>query len=592
MTQNVRLINQSFSINNLRQNSQSSMANYGAVQQNPPNPDPANKPESQKGISWIMATLLLVNYILGGCILPVPLSFLTIGSVFYSILVIFLVGVLITASLIPFGYFASIKDECESFEEASMKAFGNKKKQGAIFVYIVSITLLIYLFGYCISQFVVIGDELDLIFGFFCGSSFPNYWYLQRPITLPIASIIFILPLTFAKKVDFLLYPSMIAVVGIFYVVGLVIYKFFTLTNILNGGYIPIQNSAGENILNNGSTFSVSPTTFTSIGSTKPNPKGDLIGAFNFFNAFDSVSIYCQIYQCHTAALPILITLKKKTYINRKGEIVRRVSLIDWSLTACTSLFICFVLYSACGAFGYLTFGNSVQGDILLNYDSNSVAVLIGIGFIAWQMCTSYPQNSIVARDTLMMYWNQLRKCCKSKKNLSTNHIGVNSSEPAEQMQNFPENNADSTPINIPPQRWFNFLYSSELIQRIIFSTLWFGSTLFLSVSTDSLALIIQLVGSFASLFIFFFPGIILLLRALELKREIEPGSRRIYPPQGVNKRKLIFILIASFFILLGAFLFGDMFTESILSFYQSDTGNSTTNSGIQQSIQLQRHGT
>lgn len=56
---------------------------------------------------------------------------------------------------------------------------------------------------------------------------------MQREFLIPACSIVFILPLCFSLRIDFLKYASSVGVLSVIYVVVLVAYEYF------EGGYIP-----------------------------------------------------------------------------------------------------------------------------------------------------------------------------------------------------------------------------------------------------------------------------------------------------------------------------------------------------------------
>ena len=81
------------------------------------------------------------------------------------------------------------------------------------------------MFGCCITFFIIIGDQLDqstgyiflnnkyksfshiLVFSCIHGPNFDQFWYFNRKFTITISSLLLILPLCYAKRIDFLTYP-------------------------------------------------------------------------------------------------------------------------------------------------------------------------------------------------------------------------------------------------------------------------------------------------------------------------------------------------------------------------------------------------
>lgn len=100
------------------------------------------------------------------------------------------------------------------------------------------------------------------------------------------------------------------------------------------------------------------------------------------------VPLLCFAYQCHIHATPIYFELKDKS-LPRMGLIIS------------ISMFICFLLYSLVGIFGYLTFGNLIQGNIMSYYNMQDIFVTIGLFCIGITVILSYPIHSFTARQTV-----------------------------------------------------------------------------------------------------------------------------------------------------------------------------------------------
>lgn len=56
---------------------------------------------------------------------------------------------------------------------------------------------------------------------------------MNRDFTMTISSLLFILPMCYTKKIDFLKVPSTLGVVAILYIVGLITVEYFS------GNFIP-----------------------------------------------------------------------------------------------------------------------------------------------------------------------------------------------------------------------------------------------------------------------------------------------------------------------------------------------------------------
>jgi amino acid permease len=103
---------------------------------------------------------------------------------------------------------------------------------------------------------------------------------------------------------------------------------------------------------------------------------------------FVTLPLFCFAFQCHIHASPIYYELKNK-------------SLKKMSFIIVTSMFICFMIYSLVGVFGYLTFGNKIKGNIMGYYDLKDVFVTIGLLCIGVTVVLSYPIHSLTARQAI-----------------------------------------------------------------------------------------------------------------------------------------------------------------------------------------------
>lgn len=104
---------------------------------------------------------------------------------------------------------------------------------GPIGQHIGSLCVALYSFGTCITFLIIIGDQFDRALASLYGPNFCNYWYMQREFLITACSIIFILPLCFSVRIDFLKYVSPVGVLSIVYVVTIIIYEYF------HGNYEP-----------------------------------------------------------------------------------------------------------------------------------------------------------------------------------------------------------------------------------------------------------------------------------------------------------------------------------------------------------------
>jgi sodium-coupled neutral amino acid transporter 7/8 len=133
--------------------------------------------------------------------------------------------------------------------------------------------------------------------------------YMDRTFTMSMCSLLLILPLCFPRKIDFLRVPSTVGVLAIFYVIGLVAYKYFS------GEYTP--------------------------GPIKTRPD-------HWSDVFLVVPTICFGYQCHVSAVPIYSCMKRR-------------NVWQFGLVSSIAILICVFCYTSTAIFGYLTFGGNVR---------------------------------------------------------------------------------------------------------------------------------------------------------------------------------------------------------------------------------------
>lgn len=86
----------------------------------------------------------------------------------------------------------------KSMQEVMSFVFGRKAERAS------SICIAIYCFGTCITFLIIMGDQFDRLFASLYGEYFCHQWFLNRSFTTVAASIMFILPFCYARKMDFL----------------------------------------------------------------------------------------------------------------------------------------------------------------------------------------------------------------------------------------------------------------------------------------------------------------------------------------------------------------------------------------------------
>jgi len=302
------------------------------------------------GTSIIGTIFLVVNAALGAGLLNFPQAFDQAGGIEVAMIVQAVLVFFIILSLI------SLAKSSDGNGSGTVQAVLSGVC-GPIGKHIGSVCVALYAFGTCVTFLIIIGDQFDRALASLYGPHFCSYWYMQREFLIVACSVIFILPLCFSVRIDFLKYVSPVGVFSIVYVIFIVIIEYY------DGNYVP--------------------------GPIKHHPD-------NWTEVFLVIPAICFGYQCHISAIPIYSCMKERNIKN-------------FSLCVTVGIATCFTAYTIAGTFGYLTFGSSVPSDILQGYDASKPHVLIAIIALAAKSCATYPILAFCGREAIT---SMLQGCC------------------------------------------------------------------------------------------------------------------------------------------------------------------------------------
>ncbi|XP_043473284.1 putative sodium-coupled neutral amino acid transporter 7 [Leptopilina heterotoma] len=302
--------------------------------------------QNRNGTGSLGTIFLIVNATLGAGLLNFPEAFDKSGGIATAIIVQLFFLIFITSALVVLANCSDITETC-TMQNTFAGLCGSKS------LILCGVCVAIYSFGCCLTFLIIIGDQFDRVFATFYGLDYCHNWYLSRPFITSITAIVFILPLSFFKRMDVLSYASSIGCLTIIYVVWMVIYESF-----VNNDKLPKK------------TIHIWPENLT--------------------QPLQIVPIICFAYQSHMTAIPTYACMKD-----------RQLSKFTWC--AIISMIICFIAYSIVGTFGYMTFGaGNVPSDILQGYTDKSVTLTLAIIAVAVKNFTTYPIVLYCGRDALM----------------------------------------------------------------------------------------------------------------------------------------------------------------------------------------------
>ena len=156
-------------------------------------------PSSSAYTSCPAAVFLTVNAALGAGLLNMPFAFQSGGGLLLGSLIQLLVVALVAGGLAALTYLTHVSGS-QSFQQV-VRFFVGPRTEAAT-----SVCIILYSFGACLTFIIIIGDQVDRVLASIYGADFCATWFLSRPFTMTLVSVLLILPLSFSKSIDFLKY--------------------------------------------------------------------------------------------------------------------------------------------------------------------------------------------------------------------------------------------------------------------------------------------------------------------------------------------------------------------------------------------------
>lgn len=425
-------------------------------------PDPKGEAEaapespSRGATSPSGAIFIVVNACLGAGLLNFPAAFSTAGGVAAGVGLQMGMLVFIVSGLVILAYCSQASNE-RTYQEVVWAVCG--RLTGVL----CEVTIAVYTFGTCIAFLIIIGDQQDKIIAMLAKEpegAGGSPWYTDRKFTISLTAFLFILPLSIPREIGFQKYASFLSVVGTWYVTAIVIIKY--------------------------------------IWPDKETTPGDILTRpASWMAVFNAMPTICFGFQCHVSSVPIFNSM-------------RRPEVKTWGGVVTAAMVIALAVYMGTGICGFLTFGASVDPDVLLSYPSDDVAVAVARAFIILSVLTSYSILHFCGRAVVEGLWLRYRE----------------------------------VPLEEDVGR--------ERRRRLLQTLVWFLLTLLLALFIPDIGKVISVVGGLAACFIFVFPGLCLIQAKLSELEEVKPASWWALVSYGV-------LLVA-----LGAFIFGQTTANAV----------------------------
>ncbi|XP_004597689.2 probable sodium-coupled neutral amino acid transporter 6 isoform X1 [Ochotona princeps] len=319
------------------------------------------RPEAP-GVSFGFSVFNLMNAIMGSGILGLAYVMANTGILGFSFLLL-VVAVLASYS-VHLLLSMCVHSAVTSYEDLGLFAFGLPGKV------VVAGTIIIQNIGAMSSYLLIIKTELSAAISAFLHGDYTGSWYLDGQTLLIIICVSIVFPLALLPKIGFLGYTSSLS----FFFMA-----FFALVVIIKKWSIPcplMLNHVGECFQISNATDDCKPKLFH---FSKESVYAIPTMAFSFL--------------CHTSVLPIYCELQSPS--KRRMQNVTN-----------TAIAFSFLIYFVSALFGYLTFYDKVESELLQGYTKylprDAVVMIVKLCLLLAVLLT-VPLIHFPARKALMM---------------------------------------------------------------------------------------------------------------------------------------------------------------------------------------------
>lgn len=394
------------------------------------------------GASNSSSLISIMKTIIGAGLLSMSLAFSTDGFIFGTLII------LLAAATSGYGLF--LQAYVSKYVPPGHATFFNlcSITYPALSV-VFDLAIAVQCFGCSISYLVLIGDLMPTIITrtpFVEPEYYTTFWTL--------ASAVICVPLSFLKNLDSLKYTSILGLVAIGYLSLLVLAHFI-------------------------------------FGNVPDNLKGNItLGPPKFSGIFSTLSIIVFAFTGHQNMFSIINEAKDRSILNL-------TKLVNFAIIVSASLFI------VVGLAGYLTFGDTVGGNIILMYPSGWTTTL-GRLAIVFMVIFSFPLMIHPARISVNnIYFWVIVNVCKKNDSSPEEHITPTESS---SLLNQESQESDSQQPSLT-NKTLAVPLSTKTFNIITIGLLVCGY--YLAVAVNSFALVLAIVGATGSTSIsFILPGL------------------------------------------------------------------------------------
>ncbi|XP_026783373.3 putative sodium-coupled neutral amino acid transporter 8a [Pangasianodon hypophthalmus] len=394
------------------------------------------------------AVFIMLKSALGAGLLSFPWAFSRAGGVHTAVTVEMFSLVFLVSGLVILGYSSSI-----SGQSTYQAVVGHLC--GPAIGKLCELCFVLNVFMICVAFLVILADQLkklsisiyELITDS-AGNAMPYHWYTDQRFTLFLVCLFVILPLSIPKEIWIQKYTSALGTVAATYLTVAIVVRYYTRT-------VPEVH--------------LSPSYNTGMGF--------------WASIFNVIPTICFGFQCHECCVAVYSSLGNK-------------KLSNWVIISLLSMFICLVIYTLTGIYGYLTFGRNVAADVLMSYSGDDVLMIIARLLFGVSIITIYPIALLLGRLVIQ-----------------------------------------------DPLLRHRETESYETCIRVALTAVWIIITLLIALFVPDISKVISIIGGISAFFIFVFPGLCLIFAM-----QSQPMSARL---------RWILIAWGMITILFGTFIFG-----------------------------------
>ncbi|KAM4833499.1 solute carrier family 38 member 8 isoform 2-T2 [Thomomys bottae] len=302
-------------------------------------------------LSSLGAVFILLKSALGAGLLNFPWAFHQAGGVLPTLLVVLVSLVFLASGLAILGYAASVSGQ-DTYQGVVRGLCGAAMGKLCEAFFLLNLLLI------SVAFLRVAGDQLEKL----CDSILlggPQPWFAAQRVTLPLLSMLVILPLSAPREIAFQKYTSILGTLAACYLALVVTMQY----------YLPPQGLLREPL-------------------PSPSPP-------SWASAFSVFPTICFGFQCHEAAVSIYCSMRPQ-------------SLSRWVLVCVLSLLACCLIYLLTGVYGFLTFGTEVSADVLMSYPGDDMAVLVARVLFTVSIVTVYPIVLFLGRSVMQDFWRRI----------------------------------------------------------------------------------------------------------------------------------------------------------------------------------------